>query len=266
MLPAVQAPPLFTRDGDMYIPAPFAASPWSAESLHGGAPGALLVGLIERHETDVPMRIVRVTADFVRPVPMRPLSVEVNTVRPGRRVTVVEAVVSSGDDVCLRMTALRLRDADIPLPADVPLPPDEPPSPGPDDSPATPIEWPFEAFHSAGCEVRFATGRWLEPGPAFAWIRLRHPVLAGQEPSPAQRMVAAADFSNGVSSVLPFDTWLFINPDLTVHIHAPAEGEWVGVDATTHLSSKGAGTVVSGLYDVRGRVGWAVQSLLVEPR
>jgi hypothetical protein len=212
------------------------------------------------------MRVVRVTADLVRPVPVRPLTVEVRTVRPGRRVSVVEAVLSADDEVCLRMTALRLRDADIAVPADVPSPPDERPSPGPDESPATPIEWPFEAFHSVGCEVRFASGRWLEPGPAFAWIRLRHPVLAGQEPSPAQRIVAAADFGNGVSSVLPFDTWLFVNPDLTVHIHVPPQGEWIGLDATTHLSAHGSGTAVSGLYDVRGRVGWAVQSLLVEPR
>jgi hypothetical protein len=79
-------------------------------------------------------------------------------------------------------------------------------------------------------------------------------------------MVAAADFGNGVSSVLPFDTWLFVNPDLTVHVHAPAQGEWIGLDATTRLSAYGSGTTVSGLYDVRGQVGWAVQSLLVQPR
>ncbi|MDX6286271.1 MAG: hypothetical protein QOG53_1756 [Frankiales bacterium] len=266
MLPDVQTSPLFTPDGDTYIPAPYTRSPWSTESLHGGAPGALLVGLVERHETDVPMRIVRVSADIVRPVPVRPLTVVLRTVRPGRRVSVVEAVLSAGDDVCMRTTSLLLRDAQIAVPTEVPLPADAPPAPSPSESPAAEIEWPFEAFHSVGCEVRFATGRWMEPGPAFAWIRLRHPVLPDEEPSPVQRMVAAADFSNGVSSVLPFDSWLFVNPDLTVHVHRPAHGEWIGVDATTHLSQLGSGTAVSGLYDVGGRTGWAVQSLLVEPR
>jgi hypothetical protein len=265
-MPITERTPLFERDGDAYVPADLARSPWSTESLHGGASSALLVGCVEQHMAGTSTRIVRVTADIVRPVPVRPLTVEVRTIRPGRRVTVVQAVLSAADETCLRMTALLLRDAEIALPAGVPLPADDPPRPGPDDSAPSVVEWPFVAFHTHACEVRYARGSWEELGPAVAWIRLQYPVEAGQAPSPVQRMVAAADSGNGISAVVPYENWLFVNPDLTVTVHRPAEGEWICLDATTHLSGRGSGAAVATVYDVRGRIGESVQSLLVEPR
>src|SRR4051794_31840587 len=42
--------PFFDFDGNAYHPSPVTRSPWSPETLHGGAPGALLVGAIERHQ------------------------------------------------------------------------------------------------------------------------------------------------------------------------------------------------------------------------
>jgi hypothetical protein len=126
--------------------------------------------------------------------------------------------------------------------------------------------WAFEAFHTHGCDVRYARGDWLQAGPAFAWIRLREPVIAGETPSGVQRLVAAADFGNGVSAVLPFDRWMFINPDITVHVERPPDGEWIGLDAVTRITDHGSGATSTTLYDERGRVGTGVQSLLVEPR
>jgi len=90
-------------------------------------------------------------------------------------------------------------------------------------------------------------------------------VVDGETPSPVQRVVAAADFGNGISAELDFRTALFINPDLTVSLTRPPEGEWVCVDARTRFGAPGLGTAESVLWDVDGRIGRAVQDLLVEP-
>ena len=47
---------------------------------------------------------------------------------------------------------------------------------------------------------------------------------AGEPPTPLARLAATADFGNGVSAALPFDRFLFINADLTIHLHRAARG------------------------------------------
>ena len=108
------------------------------------------------------------------------------------------------------------------------------------------------------------TGHLDRPGPATAWFRLRVPVVAGEVPTPAQRAMAVADFGNGISSELEFGSHLFINPDLTVYLHRDPVGEWVCLDARTRFGPPGTGMAESALWDGRGRIGRAIQSLYVE--
>jgi len=91
-------------------------------------------------------------------------------------------------------------------------------------------------------------------------------VIEGEEPSPLQRVAAAADFGNGVSSVLDYQSWTFINPDLTVFLNTPPSGEWICLDASTRLGTPGIGLSECALWDVDGPIGRSVQSLLVEAR
>ena len=122
------------------------------------------------------------------------------------------------------------------------------------------------AFHNAGAEHRFAAGTWAEPGPVTVWIRLCVPVVAGEEPSGLQRVMAAADFGNGVSRELSWEDFVFINPDLTVHLLRPAAGEWICLDARTILGAEGSGLAECALFDEHGRIGRSVQSLFVDRR
>jgi hypothetical protein len=112
--------------------------------------------------------------------------------------------------------------------------------------------------------------RWLDdprtPGPARVWMRLRHPLLPDEPISSLARAAATADFGNGVSAVLPFERFLFINADLSLHLQRPPRGEWIGLQARTLLHPGGTGLAESVLHDLEGPFGRAFQTLVVQAR
>jgi Thioesterase-like superfamily len=100
-----------------------------------------------------------------------------------------------------------------------------------------------------------------EPGPATVWMRSRVPLVEGEQPGPLERVLVTADSGNGVSAALDWRTHLFINTELTVHLLRPHDGEWVCLDAVTRVD--GLGLTETTLWDERGRIGRAAQTLLV---
>jgi hypothetical protein len=102
--------------------------------------------------------------------------------------------------------------------------------------------------------------------PATAWTRLRHPIVPDEPPSPLQRVLAVADSGNGISGELDLTNWHFINPELTVHLHREAVGEWVCLEAQTAISPGGVGLATSVLSDLDGPIGVGAQTLLVAQR
>ena len=104
------------------------------------------------------------------------------------------------------------------------------------------------------------------PGPATLWARMRYPLVPDEEPGPLERVLVVADSGSGVSWELDMNRWLFINPELTVHLHREAAGEWICLDAQTVISTGGAGLATPVLSDLDGPVGVAAQSLLITPR
>jgi len=88
-------------------------------------------------------------------------------------------------------------------------------------------------------------------------------LVEGEEVSPLARVAAAGDFGNGISSVLPWGEYVFINPDLTVYLDRIPHGEWICLESRTRVGPEGTGTAESTLYDTHGRIGRAVQSLYV---
>jgi Thioesterase-like superfamily len=258
---------IFTRDGEAFVPSIHARGPWDAGSLHGGAPTALLARAIEALETPAPMRCVRLAVEFPRAVPLEPVLASARLTRPGRKLALAEARLTTLDGTeVLRAGATLLRRGDVELPQAA-LPAPEPDVPGPDDG--TVESWTggdeTAGFHLTAIELRFARGDWGR-GPALGWFRFRMPVVAGEEPTPLQRAVAFADFGNGLSRALDFREHLFINTDLTVHLHREPVGEWVSLDSRTDLDRSGVGQATSILRDQDGRIGVAAQSLFVDAR
>ncbi|HEV7735486.1 MAG TPA: thioesterase family protein [Candidatus Binatia bacterium] len=258
---------LFRPDGEVFLPTELARGPWSSDAQHGGAPAALLARAIERFEGGETMHVARLTVELLRPVPIAPLTLTTRWSRPGRKVQLVEATLRHGETDVARATGLRIRRAELPLPdgIDQGTPPAGPTSGGASLPPwEKSVDW-GRAYHSHAVEHRFVAGSFSGPGPSTDWIRLRVPVVEGEEPSQLCRVAAAADFGNGISWVLSRnDGWQFINPDLTIYLHRYPIGEWVCLDARTWVQPLGVGLAESGLWDEHGTIGRALQSLLIE--
>ena len=258
--------PIFRRAGERFVPTGHARGPWDPDALHGGAPAALVAEAVAAAEPADGMAVVRLTCEFLGPVPLAPLAVTAEVVRAGRRQQLLEAEVRAGDRTVVRARAVRLRRGDVDLPAA--LRRAEPPPGGPPEE-AEPDRNPFgqgEAFHRTGMELRFAGGTSFGRGPGLAWLRLARPLVDDEPVAPVARVAAAADFSNGVSRVLDFERHLFVNTDLSIHLHRGPAGEWVLLDARTHVEPSGAGLAESRLFDAGGRIGLAAQSLFVDRR
>ncbi|TFH22461.1 MAG: thioesterase family protein [Myxococcales bacterium] len=269
---------LYERDRDLFVPSILTAGPWSPDAQHGSAPAALLARAGQRFEPGEPidgaagaMEVARVTVELLRPVPLAPVKVTATWLRPGKKVQLVGVNMTAGDTEVARATLLRIRRKAVRLPDSLPATEralrDAPA--GPDAGTTSAPPWARHvtepAFHSHAVEHRFVAGGFDRPGPARDWIRLRVPVVAGEQSSPLCRVMAASDFGNGVSWELSRDDgYQFINPDLTVYLHRRPQGEWICLDAATYPSPDGVGLAESMLYDERGPIGRSLQSLLLD--
>jgi hypothetical protein len=258
--------------GDGWTATELTRGPWDPGAQHAGPPAALLGREIELAPglgAGPGDRLVgRITFEILAPVPIGPMHAAAEVVRPGRRVDMVEASLSGGDGrPLMRARAWRLLRRDVPIPAG--LEPRDRPSPPPPGS----LER-ADAFFPTGRDVgyhtameyRFVRGSFVDPGPGIVWMRMLHPLVSGEEPTPLQRVLTVADSGNGISATLDYERFVFINVDLSVHLSRNPEGEWVCLDSVTVPEPTGVGLTDTVLSDERGPIGIAAQTLLVAER
>ena len=121
------------------------------------------------------------------------------------------------------------------------------------------------AYHRA-LDWRFATGSFNSPGPAAAWTRPACDLVEGEEITPLQHLLVMTDAASGISTELDWATSTFANIDLSLALHRPPAGDWLGMDARTFLGGNGAAQCFADLYDVTGRIGRSTHALFVESR
>lgn len=256
----------FEPDGELYVGTAATGGPWDpTRFMHFGPPAALLARSAAALPSDRPKRVSRATFEILRPVPIGPLRVRSDVVRPGNRVDLVESVLTDRDGVELALCrAWRLRTAETPVPA----------RGGSDGAPPAPEHGEEREFftvdadthYGTSVEVRFLSGAFLEPGAAEVWMRMRIPLVAGEAPSPLTRVLVVADSGNGVSAVADPTEVVFVNTDLTVHLHRHPVGEWICLRARTIIDGQGSGLATSHLSDTAGGIGTALQTLFVQAR
>ena len=276
----------------MFRPSEMPRGPWSHDHQHAGPPSALVARAFECApdprdpglDPSAEFTVGRITMEILAPIPLGGLQVTASVVRPGKRVQMLEAEITHGDDVVVRARGWRVRNSVVDVPvglasADAGSVPSLAGRPtgatGPLPSPAelddaNTGDWfpgaPDIGYHRA-MQYRFAEGgAFTTPGPATCWMRMMLPLIAGEEPSPLQRVMIAADSGNGISATLDIATHVFINVDLTVHLHRMPEGEWVCLDSVTIPEPTGLGMSDTMLWDERGPIGRTAQTLLISER
>ena len=250
-------------EGDIARPTELARGPWSPHAQHGGAPAALLAGQLEQFDPGPATFPARFTLELMRPVPLAPLRIERRTIRPGKKVQLVQGSLFADDVEVVRATLLRLRVHPVEF-AEQPVTGTERPLPAPAEPQPLAGDWTLGTGFWHAVEVSRSHGEWTSPGPAGMWIRLVVPIVAGEVVSPFQRVAAASDFGNGVAAAFDRGRYSCINPDLTVTLHRLPVGTWVGLDSSTFPEHAGFGVAESVLHDERGRIGRAVQTVLIE--
>ena len=253
--------PFYEQLDDMtFASSPWTAGPWGPDKQHAGPPSALLARAIERFEPREGHRLGRVSIDVLGAVPVAPLRIEVERLRPGRRLELFEARAIADGRPVLVARAWRLACA-----------PDEFPS-GPERAALDPPELPdavpirLREMHIDGylaaVDFRFERGSFDDAGPAMAWVRPRVPLLEGEDLTGWQRALLLADSGSGISLALDPIRYPAINCDLTVILHRDPATEWVGLDSATTITAGSGAMTATTLLDREGPIGLATQTLL----
>jgi hypothetical protein len=215
----------------------------------------LLARRVEAEVDDPELQCARLTVDLFRPTPLGPVEVRASTVRQGRRIQVIDAMVLSasppGQDpvVTARASASMLRIGEVP-PGEV-WTATEWNLPGPEaiDPPvaaeAQLLPWDIRAVGPSGL---------VSSGRVQVWIRDPRPLVEGEVVSGLVRTAMVADaanpFANAGSRGLRY-----INADITLLLRRPPGGEWIGFEVASHLAQRGIAIGQCTLYDEDGAIG-----------
>jgi hypothetical protein len=245
--------------------------PWGPMQ-HGGAIAGLLARALDRCRPRPEARLARVTVELLGPVPIAEVRVSSRVVRPGKRIELLGADLEARlpDGGWRRFAAgsawrLACQDtSDVVRNADAAHPLPGPETAGLLDE-VLPRSWRQGGF--VGALNWRVSHRGGAPGqPTLAWAGLTCDLVEGEVASPLERLMAIADTANGVGARLDPHRFLFLNTELTVHLHQPPAGDWFGVEAETSVGADGIATSSAVLHSESGPVGRADQSVLVEPR
>ena len=250
---------------DVYRPTRAAVGPWDPQLLHGGPPIALLAHALHAFggAQAGDWAISRLSVEFLGPVALAPCRIEVNRLRPGRRIELLEARLSvDGRDALLARAWRVLReDGCAPAVADAFVPPALPQAQAPRHFAGV---GPFP--YAEALEWRFVHGGFDSLGPATLWTRPRIPLLLGEPTRGLERLLIMLDSANGVSAELPLREWTFVPIDLQLSLYREPGGEWIGMDARSVIDPGGVGCAHTTVFDASGACGRSLHTLFVRRR
>jgi hypothetical protein len=251
------------RGDGRYEPTRAAESPWDRTAQHGGPPAALLAHAIDQ-TVEGPLRVGRISVDFLGPIPLCEALVEVSVIKPGRQVQLTEARMIIDGRVAVTARTWHIATGDRPPAADQEqtAPPPVPPRPTGQPFYASLDDWGY----GRSIEWRFTRGGFDSLGAADVWARVRLPLVDGVALTGQDRALILADSANGLSLSLPMEQWLSIPPTMTATLLRPPAGEWVHLACRTFLTDDGVGLARADLSDPDGLIGEVAQPLLVRRR
>ncbi len=249
-------------DEHRYQPTHHTSGAWDPDEQHFSPLGGLIVHAIDRHVAAGPnggLALARISFDILGRLAREECEIRVQTLRPGRTIALIEAVVLIADRPAVRARAWLLSSTDTTAVA----------GGAPDRlaPPQTLAPWSLTSVWPGGyitsLDVRPTAPP--QPGRTTAWVSTHLGLVAGQTVSPLASCIALVDTANGIAVRQPPTAWMFPNVDLTVHLHRQPEGRWTGLDTTVVFGATGQGLTSTVLHDVTGPVGHAQQILTVRP-
>jgi hypothetical protein len=234
---------------------------WDLEMQHIAPALGLLAHVVEQ-DRDIRrgpgLVLSRLSFDILGTVPVAEVDAEVDVLRPGRTIELVEARLSNAGRVAVRLRAWLMEPRDTSELAGT----GHPRIPGPDETdPWDPTTvWPGGFIRSV--EVRRAE---QAPGRAHFWVRTSVPLVPDEDVSRLAAAVGLLDVANGMAVRAAPTAVAFPNVDLTAHLFARPEGEWLGFDTSVSFGADGLGLTASVLHDARGPLGTSAQLLTVRP-
>ncbi|GAC58915.1 hypothetical protein GOHSU_59_00080 [Gordonia hirsuta DSM 44140 = NBRC 16056] len=250
----------FTQDDrSRYLPTPMALSLWGPDALNGPAVCSVAAHTVESEHRRDGWRPARFTIELFKSARRLPTVVHTHVERAGGRIMVVgfEVVQQENDEDILvaKGVTVFLRESTDPPGARWQRPADEltfmPPAIADDD----PRPW-FGG--DAGWSHEMTD--YQNAGRHRMWSK-PIPVCPAAPLTPFQRAVITAESASLMTN------WGeggigFINGDLTVALARLPQGDRVGVEADTHLSSDGISVGTVSLYDQTGPFGTATVTAL----
>jgi hypothetical protein len=254
---------VFRRDGERFLPEPDACGPWAADKMHGGPVFGLITRAVEAAAPDADLVPTRFTFDLSRAVPLVPVAVETQVVQQSGRLTLVHASLRSEGEEYVRASVLLLRRSDAGVTQHDATRPS-----GPEGLPTETLMRGALPNGAVGYHVRVET-RWVprsKAEPLAIWFRMPLPLVAGEEPTPVQRVVQLADFANAVASISQRDRGVsqvpFINVDATMYFARRPVGEWFCIQEESVAVDAGISVTTCKLFDVEGLCGRVTQGRL----
>ncbi|MCB0896271.1 MAG: thioesterase family protein [Nocardioides sp.] len=259
----------FTPTGDPATPtlqpAPLACSMWSDDQMHGVALSGALSWAAERElaaagRTD--LRPARWAVDLFRPARMVPCTLTAEVEREGRRICLVDVILTQEGERVARGTATFLRpsasaDGEVWSPAERPSPPPTDVVPPATTEPRAPY-----VASSQGWSQNFLEH---QNGDRKATWSTAVPILPDE---PLTGFQAAAATADGASMVTNWGSRgvQYINTDITLTLAREPDGIEIGLLATDRVENDGIAVGTASVFDRSGPLGTVVVAALANAR
>lgn len=249
-------------DEHRYKPTAHASGAWDPDEMHVSPLAGLIVHALDRHLAGRPDRglaVSRISFDILGRLALDECEIRIETIRPGRTIELLEAVVLISGRPVVRGRTWLLANGDTAAVAGGAadrLPP-------PEELASWPLTSVWPGGYIASLDVRPVSPP--QPGRTTAWISTGLDLVAGEDVGPLASYVALVDTANGIAVRESPTAWMFPNVDLTIHLHRRPEGHWTGLDTTVVFGPTGQGVTTTVLHDTAGPIGHAQQILTIRP-
>lgn len=251
----------FVRTGPNTLePTPHATGAWSQEDYHFSPLAGLMVHELERSRAsneNKGLQLSRVSFDILGRLPFAEVEIDVEVIRPGRTIELVQATMSIGGRSVITARAWYLMEADTTDVAALEIET----LPAPEQCGARDLTEIWPGGYISQLEARQA--REFRPGRGATWLTSPAQLVKDEEPIDVAEYFARIDTANGIAARRNPEEWMFPNVDLTVHLFRAPVGTWTGLDTTVHWGGSSMGLTSSTLHDLNGPVGRAEQSLTI---